>query len=229
MISKYWTTFTLILVLVLFVLLIDIPRLPKWIPLSQWFTKQKIHFGLDLQGGTELIYETDTSQIPEAERALAVEAARDLIERRVNIFGVTEPVIQTVKTEDGWRLMVNLPGIKNVAEAIKMIGETPVLEFKEQTPPKEIALEEKKEIEELVGQWVYTGLTGKQLKTARLVFNPETNEPEVSLEFNDEGAKLFADITSRNIGKQVAIFLDGLPISAPVVREAITGGKAVIA
>ncbi len=342
MISKYWTTFTLILVLVLFVLLIDIPRLPKWIPFSQWFTKQKIHFGLDLQGGTELIYETDTSQIPEAERALAVEAARDLIERRVNIFGVTEPVIQTVKTEDGWRLMVSLPGIKNVAEAIKMIGETPVLEFKEQAQPKEITPEEKKEIEEynkkakklaqdvlknalqlgsdfsilaetysedlgskkqsgdlgwfkkgemvstfeeavfnklrlneitkelvetpfgfhiikktgerkndqgetevrashilirtkseeeikeLAGQWVYTGLTGKQLKTARLVFNPETNEPEVSLEFNNEGAKLFADITSRNIGKQVAIFLDGLPISAPVVREAITGGKAVI-
>ncbi|MDP2755326.1 MAG: protein translocase subunit SecD, partial [Nitrospirota bacterium] len=88
-----------------------------------------------------------------------------------------------------------------------------------------------KSAEDITGpqsEWKITELTGKNLKRSVVEFNPNDNSPEVGLEFDDEGAKMFVEITNRNVGKQVAIFLDGLPISAPTVNEKITGGKAVI-
>lgn len=90
--------------------------------------------GLDLQGGAHLVYEADISQIPADERADAVEGVRDVIERRVNALGVSEPVVQTNRSGDTWRVIVELPGVTNVEQAIKAIGETPVLEFKEESP-----------------------------------------------------------------------------------------------
>lgn len=90
--------------------------------------------GLDLQGGSHLIYEADTSQIPSGEKADALEGVRDVIERRVNAFGVSEPVVQTNRSGEAWRVTVELAGIKDVNQAIKMIGETPILEFKEEGP-----------------------------------------------------------------------------------------------
>jgi preprotein translocase subunit SecD len=130
---------------------------------------------------------------------------------------------------------VELAGVKDVNKAINMIGETPLLEFKE-----EMTEEEKDQVreqfkdsnisEEYLAQFLYksTGLGGKQLDRADVVFNPNTYEPEVQLQFNDEGKKLFREITSRNVGKKVAIYLDGMPISIPVVNEPITDGRAVI-
>lgn len=414
--------------------------------------------GLDLLGGTQLIYQADVSAIPGKDQAVAVEGVRDVIERRVNVFGVAEPNIQTNYSSGKYYVMVELAGIKDTAQAIKMIGETPLLEFKEQNSEKKqitpaqktemdkfnkdaqakavevlgkvlangdfsaladqfsqdltnidekggkkggelgwvnqsdnkeifdlaskiaigktsndiaktsngfeiikveekrvkndpftnkeevevraehllicykdvegcesglskeealqkikdlkskatlanfkelvkqnstepgakdsggelgwfgrgkmvkpfedvvfpqkvgtisdpvetqfgfhlILKQEEKKIEEIkvrhiliktkseadyVGnqsEWKNTELTGKYLKRATIQFNPNDNSPEVSLEFDDQGAKFFADITKRNVGKQVAIFLDGYPISSPTVNEAITGGKAVI-
>ncbi len=411
------------------------------------FYQLPFRLGLDLKGGTHLLYEADTSQIPDKDRANAVEGARDVIERRVNAFGVSEPVVQTNKAGDAWRIIVDLAGVSDVTQAIKMIGETPLLEFKEQgqTTQRPLTAEEKKKLEDYnkqarakaydlldqalkrgtdfatlakeksedtatkdkggdlgflsslsqfkelynkakitkidsiyrdaietdegfniikvtdsqevpeikasqilicyegatrcdkttskdearkkiedlktkltkdnfsllakenstepgasqsggdlgwfgrglmvkpfedaafalkVGQisdivetefgfhliletgerqttqyrvsrilikkekesdilpppepWKYTGLTGKQLKTAQVQFDPNTNNPEVSIEFNDEGKKLFAELTERNVSKPVAIFLDGTPISTPVVQEPIKEGKAVI-
>jgi preprotein translocase subunit SecD len=289
-----------------------------------------------------------------------VQGVRDVIERRVNFFGVGEPVVQTAKAGHEWRLLVELPGIENVHEAIEMIGETPILEFKEPGGPLELTEEQKQSIQEYNSQaqeraeqvlsqallpetdfsalaqeysedegsrdqggdlgwfsreqmvsefsqavfddlevgeitsslvksdygyhiikktdvrttepedmeievegvgegegsitlepreearaqhiliatqseemaqgvnWEYTGLTGQQLKTAFVSFNQQTNEAEVSLEFNEEGAKLFAEITGRNIGQPVAIFLDNAPLSIPVVQEKIPNGQAVI-
>ena len=356
--NKLWISFISIVIIAILAFLIDIPRVPEWIPGYSWFSKQKVHFGLDLQGGTHLIYQTDVSGIPAEQRISAIEGVRDVIERRVNIFGVAEPIIQTAKVGQEWRLIVELPGVKDVNQAIKMIGETPILEFKEQSPIRELTPDEKGEIEvynqdaqkraesvlkqalemgsdftalakeysedpgskdaggdlgwfskgvmvpefekavfddlsvgeitpELVKtvygyhiikkvdervkqntetrveteekgikaeieptkevrashiliaiqseemvkqstQWQYTGLTGKQLKTSFVSFNSQTNESEVSLEFNSEGAKLFGEITARNIGKPVAIFLDGYPLSIPMVKEAISEGRAVI-
>jgi len=410
------------------------------------FYKLPFRLGLDLQGGTHLIYEADTSAIPDKDRDDALEGVRDVIERRVNAFGVAEPVVQTTNAGASQRVIVELAGIKDVSEAIKMIGETPLLEFKEQAVPAETELtadqkkemndynaaakktanevlkkarardadfaalvqeystdeatkavggdlgfitkngiyadlyddaaklkvggvsglietdenigiikleatqdskeakanhllicwegaqscagdlskeDAKKKIDELKAQataenfidlvkanstepgaassggdlgwfgkdmmvkpfeeaafslkvgeisdvietqfgyhliyktdekiikeyrvsrilidkktkaeilppaeeWAYTGLTGKQLVRAQVQFDPNTNAPEISLEFNDEGKKLFGEITERNVGKPVAILLDGEPISVPRVNEAIKEGKAVI-
>jgi len=405
------------------------------------------HLGLDLQGGTHLVYEADTSKIEEGEKASAVEGVRDVIERRVNDLGVAEPLVQLNRSGNKWRVIVELAGIKDVREAIQKIGETPFLEFKEKNPekPRELTAEEKADmdqynaevekranealekakagedfgelakaysddeetreyggeigfinstgpyaelysmadqtevgqvadqliisdeefniikvlekkdgetevrashllicyqgakfceheiteeearnkIEEIknqatpenfadlakensvdpgtkdnggdlgwfteemmikefsdvafeiekgqiseiietefgyhliyktderikpeykvariliikkteidyvpaVEEWISTELTGKQLKRARVEFDPNTNAPQVGLEFNEEGKELFAEITKRNLNKTVAIFLDGKPISIPKVNTPITDGRAVI-
>lgn len=225
------------------------------------------NLGLDLQGGTQLIYEADVSSIPEVDRAGAMESARDVIERRVNAFGVSEPVVQANKGMNGeYRIIAELAGVKDVNEAIKMIGETPILEFKEQNlealnQSMEVSSENGEAVSVDLSQgeatttaedesqatstatstvdgsqgeiseedlWKNTDLTGKYLKRAVLQFNPNDNTPEISLQFNDEGADLFEEITARNVGQQVAIFLDGYVISAPTVNEKISGGQAVI-
>jgi len=409
--------------------------------------------GLDLVGGTHLVYDADVSAIPDTDKNDAVEGARDVIERRINVFGVAEPVVQVNKTTLGdYRIIVELAGVKDVDQAIKMIGETPLLEFKEEATSQQLTADEQTKIdvynkmaeskaqevfgnvlsggdfaalatkysedtatkasggdlgwiteadnpeiaalikslkpgettkdftlgsagyeiakltdkgikkdpftnqdeveveashilicyegktqctsglskeaayekikglkekatpanfaelakanstepavaetggslgwfgqgamvkpfedavfsqkvgtisdiietdfgyhiiykkserkleqykvshiliktmskEDILGkdaQWKNTELTGKYLKRASVQFNPNDNSPEVSLEFDSEGAKLFEDITGRNVGKTVAIFLDGYPISVPTVNQKISGGQAVI-
>ena len=218
------------------------------------------NLGLDLQGGTQLIYEADMSRIDEADREGAMESARDIIERRVNTFGVSEPVVQANKGISGeYRIIAELAGIKDVDQAIKMIGETPILEFKEQNLEALGAIEASQQndvqIEDVIASttgegvvavegvdnsvnadkeiteddlWKNTELTGKYLKRAVLQFDPNDGSPEVSLQFNEEGSDLFAEVTGRNVGKPVAIFLDVYIISAPNVNEKITGGQAVI-
>lgn len=190
--------------------------------------------GLDLQGGAHLVYSADLSNIPEKDRAGAMESARDVIERRVNAFGVSEPLVQVNKSiNGGYQIIAELAGIKDVSEAIKTIGETPLLEFKEQTEiaPQAVNINSSSSPEiklDANSGWKNTELSGKYLKRATVQFNPNDGSPEVSLEFNSEGSKLFEEITGRNIGKPVAIFLDGYPISVPTVNDKITGGSAVI-
>lgn len=390
-------------------------------------------FGLDLQGGTHLVYEANVGAIPEADRSGAMDGVRDVIERRVNAFGVAEPIVQVNKSGDSWRMIVELAGVSDVKQAIKMIGETPILEFKEEgtasadalsaeqkqtmadknaaakknaqddlakmiasgtttglvdlgfidqdgpyaelwkwadahkyvrglyrevvetadgwnalqlkgrddkaqqilashilicyegatrcneTTTKADALKKIQEIKASVtpqnfeltakavstepnasetagslgwfgqgqmvpafdtaafalkkgqisdvvetefgyhliyvrdqrqavrydlarlfykkttpsdilatDQWKQTGLSGKHLKHAQVEFNQQTGAAEVALQFNDEGKKLFGDITERNVGKLVAIFLDGQAISIPRVQSVIADGSAVI-
>lgn len=335
-----------ILILTVLSLLVDLPKVSDFVPGSEWFSKLKVHLGLDLQGGTQLIYKADVSQLPAGDISSSMDGIRDVIERRINIEqsvfgGVSEPVVQTNKAGAEWRVIVELPGVKDIKEAIKMIGETPLLEFKEENPnpQKELTPEQTKEManynqaaekkakevlaKALKGEdfaqlakqysedsskdnggdlgwfgkgvmvpefetaafalkkgaitknlvktsfgyhiikktderttatsteeirashiliktksqadyikpddvWLYTGLTGKNLKSSSVEFDPQSGNPEISLEFDAKGAELFAQITKRNIGKNVAIFLDGAPISVPRVQEAIEGGKARI-
>lgn len=184
--------------------------------------------GLDLQGGTQLTYEADVKNISEADRTSSLEGVRDVIERRVNSTGVAEPVIQVNRSMSGdYRVIVELAGVKNVNEAIKMIGETPLLEFKE-TTNNVVPVSGTSTTATIEQSWVNTELTGKNLKTATLSFDPNDGTPQVALNFDEEGAKMFADITERNVNKPVAIVLDGYTISAPTVNERIPDGKAVI-
>jgi protein-export membrane protein SecD len=189
--------------------------------------------GLDLQGGSQLTYEADVKNIPEKDRATSLEGVRDVIERRVNSTGVSEPVIQVNRSMNGdYRVIVELAGIKDVNEAIKMIGETPLLEFKETTVvPAEITKTGSSTAAATTDAglaWKNTELSGKNLKNATLKFNPNDGSPEVALVFDEEGSKKFETITDRNVNKQVAIVLDGYTISAPTVSQKISGGEAVI-
>ncbi|MDD5022531.1 MAG: protein translocase subunit SecD, partial [Endomicrobiaceae bacterium] len=329
-ISKLRLGFLLIIILAIFTSLIAFPNIPDWVPGNQFFNKFKPNLGLDLQGGAHLVYQADFSNIKADDRLSALEGARDVIERRVNAFGVAEPVIQTSGDD---RIIVELAGVFDVQEAITKIGETPLLEFKEQGPTAsqeeidqfnsqaknkaeealkkaltgydfaKLALELSedsgsknnggvvdfykqeeldpayadvifnklqngqiynqivesqfgyhiiKKIEEqgsgsdkkvksqhvlflkqntaatLEDNWINTELSGKDLKKSNVIFDNTTGQAQVGLEFSDEGSKLFANITERNVGKPVAIFLDSSIITAPRVDEKITQGKAII-
>lgn len=297
--------------------------------------------GLDLQGGTHLIYNADVSQIDASERADSLAGVRDVIERRVNALGVSEPLVQTNQVGDNWRVIVELAGVTDVNQAIQMIGETPLLEFKEENPAAtQLTADQQAELDKMnqevkqeaegvlaralagedfanlaqeysddpgsaangglyqgikkgdfvseyedvifnklksgeiypslvetdfgyhiiakqseagegdnrtidtrhilfafktaadlgisVDEWQNTNLTGTYLKKARVEVDQTSGIPQVALEFNEEGAKLFEEITGRNVGKHVAIFLDGTAISIPTVSTTITGGQAVI-
>lgn len=313
------------------------PWTPSWLP------ERDFRYGLDLQGGASLIYQADLSGLPEAERADALEGVRDVIERRIDFFGIAEPRVAI--REGTQQLLVELPGIKDIDEALEMIGETPVLEFKEliEVETTEEDLEEieahnqsvRQQAEEVLAQvlagedfaqlaqeysdcpssaeggrlgsfqfedmvpefseaafnleegevtselvetdfgyhiikqtrgeddegtieashilfatqqpqadvfWQNTELTGRHLATARRSLDAMTGQAIVELEFNQEGSELFEEVTARNVGQPLAIFLDGFSIIdttgdgkidesdlyAPIVQEKITGGKAVI-
>ncbi|MBU0760707.1 MAG: peptidylprolyl isomerase, partial [Nanoarchaeota archaeon] len=299
--KKIWYAFSGILLLSLLAGLVDYPKVPSWVPGSSFWNRYNVQLGLDLRGGSHLVYQADVVSIASAERADALEGVRDVIERRVNYFGVAEPIVQTNKVGDNWRVIVELPGVKDVEEAIKLIGETPTLEFKEQgaapvadisatdanneqvkikaeqvlarvksgedffqlatefsedpgskdqggdlgyfgkgvmVPDFEQAVwslsvnevtkelvktqfgyhiikktgvrENADKVEEIsashilfktesaaltADQWVSTGLSGKQLSKSQVEFDQQTGVPQVNLTFNEEGKKLFSEIT----------------------------------
>ena len=317
-----------IFILAILAALLDFPQLPGGRVLPASLVKP-YRLGLDLQGGVQLIYTADISKVPAGEASSALEGVRDVIERRVNIFGVSEAVVQTARSGQEWRVIVELPGVTDVAAAIDLIDETPRLEFKEvgsatTTPAAEdetvrsrataglaaaikpgadfaaLAREQSDdgsaeqggdlgwvqlgvfvpEFEDICFRtgkvnavhptlvrtqfgyhvikvlerrgsgdrlearcshilyqtappssgtpWVNTELGGAHLQRSTVTFDPQTGEPQVSLQFNSEGSKLFAEITRKNLGRPVGIFLDGVEISSPVVRDVISSGSAVI-
>ncbi len=212
------------------------PRLNTSFETEKSYLKNNpFRLGLDLSGGSHLIYKADVSQVASGEVDNSMDALRDVIERRVNLFGVSEPLVQIQKSSfisgGEEKLIVDLPGITDVDEAVKMIGQTPLLEFKiENTQAVQDAVvgEDGQVNLDLSQAFTSTELTGKYLKRAVLDFDQNTREPRVSLQFDETGTKLFAEITKANVGKMVAIYLDGAPVSTPVVREEILNGEAVI-
>ena len=353
--QKLWFALGGIVALTAAAAVIDYPNGPDFRWKDQLVREIKVQLGLDLQGGTSLVYEADLSAITPGEEAEALAGVRDVIERRVNAFGVSEPVIQTSRSGESWRVLVELPGITDVNEAIARIGETPTLEFKveaeveplsddqrgfiqslndgyktdaqalldkakagedfaqlakdnsqdtvsateggnlgyfdrnqmvpefaeaaftaevgtvvpdlvqtefgyhiikveDKTTGKLSVLNGDSTAEEAVDEpeveavkashilvqtlpedpsifgpnYAATGLSGQQLERADVQFDPTTNEPQVGLQFDSEGAKLFEEITKNNIGKTVAIYLDGTIISSPQVNATIPDGQAVI-
>jgi len=326
-----------VLLLAVLSAVIAYPQTVRSIPWAySYLEKLKVNLGLDLQGGIHLEYKADVSELEKSKMDEALQAAQDVIERRVNALGVGEPLVQTAQNNNEKRIIVELPGIKDIEEAKKRIKDTPILEFRQEAGPdsegqkmldnfnsqteikakdvlerakkgddfaqlaKEFSedssssenggdldfikkgsiteldkvlfeknlkngevygelvvsqfgwqiiqkIEEKGEGEnreikirhilfqkrtlDMIPQLAYenTGLTGKNLESAQVVFaNQGISEPQVSLKFDEEGTRLFAEITKRNIGKPLAIFLDGQLQSAPTVQVEITNGEAVI-
>lgn len=198
--------------------------------LSKW----PFILGLDLKGGTHLVYRADISAVKGGDIGASMESLRQVIERRVNLFGVSEPLVQVehagfASGSSEERLIVELPGVTDIAAAVDAIGRTPVLEFKmlnDGIKPNDLA--NIKDPAAFAAAFSDTGLTGRLLDRAVLEFNQTTQVPIVSLQFNDEGQKLFADITKNNVGRDLGIFLDGALIELPVIREEIPNGKAQI-
>ena len=173
------------------------------------FVYKKFSLGMDLAGGTILTYQIDWQNVPKEKSKNILEQTKDLVERRINFLGVSE---YFVSFSESGRILIEIPNIKDPEMAKKIIGETPFLEFK--VPQKE--------------EFISSGLTGKYLERAEALINPNTLEPFVSLKFNQEGAKIFKELTRKYLGQSIAIYLDGRLISAPVVREVIENGEAQI-
>lgn len=214
-------------------------------------------FGLDLAGGSQLTYSADVSKIKESEIPALMEVLRVVIEKRINVFGVSEPNVQVEKSsivsgETQHRLIIELPGVTDINTAIEEIGKTPLLEFKLVDQEAVAAQQAVASLSSTTASgtagisnvsvdgvqanndpFIDTGLTGRYLASAALEFSGGTggslsNEPMVSIVFNKEGADLFEKITRDNTGETLAIFLDGEMISSPRINEAIAGGKAII-
>ena len=335
--KKLQLKFAAIILLAVLTGLFSYPQVLNKFPKAfNFFDQKKINLGLDLQGGIHLEYKADVSNIDSAKVSEALQGAQDVIERRVNAFGVGEPLVQTAKSGGDWRVTVDLPGVKDIEQAKQQIKETPLLEFKEEGMDPQIQqmfdsqnAQAKKKAQDLLDQvkkggdfeqlakensqdpgskdkggdlgfvkkgafvpefdkvlfegnlkpgQVYpdlvesqfgwhiikfiesrgegdnlevhsehilisklsveqypqfkyksTGLTGKNLKNAAVTFQSQgLGEPQISLQFDSEGTKLFADLTKANLGKTIAILLDGQIISAPTVQSEITNGEAVI-
>mgnify|MGYP002152237653 CR=1 FL=1 len=189
--------------------------------------------GLDLQGGLHLVYEADLETIPKYDRDSAMQGLRDVIERRVNFFGVAEPIIQLQGEEESRRLIVELAGIQNPSQAIALIGQTPYLEFREYKDnyldifTNNQVVEERGE-GEFESPFEPTLLTGRYLARAEIGLDNVTQEPLIILQFDKEGSLLFEELTKENIGLPLAIFLDGTLLQAPTVQSVISGGRAQI-
>ena len=190
--------------------------------LGKWRLQRDLEIkqGIDLAGGSHLVFQADMSQVGIEDRDAALVAAKENIERRINLFGLSESLVQTSKLGENYRLIVELPGITDADQAIDLIGQTAQLDFRELAPEATRAA--------ALGDYQTTGLTGKDLEKAQVQFDSNTGQPAVGLKFSDEGAKKFTEITSQNVGKPVAIFLDKFPITQPLVREKITSGNAII-
>ncbi|AKM84457.1 MAG: protein-export membrane protein SecD, preprotein translocase subunit SecD [Candidatus Campbellbacteria bacterium GW2011_OD1_34_28] len=212
---------------------------------SQINSESKFPFklGLDLAGGTQLVYQADISNLDAGSVNDSMDALRDVIERRTNMFGVSEPLVQIENAGDARRLIVELPGVTDINQAVTLIGQTPLLEFKVEKPNTAEIISAQREMYEktqngedtsdidplaLEDPYQSTTLTGRYLEKSQLIFDPNTGEPIVLLAFNAEGKDLFAQITKENLNKVVAIYLDGQPITTPVVRSEIRDGKAEI-
>ncbi|HRN96232.1 MAG TPA: protein translocase subunit SecD [Candidatus Levybacteria bacterium] len=196
---------------------------------------QPYKLGLDLQGGARLTYDLKMDDISDVNRENALESTRSIIDQRINVFGVSESVIQTIKTGNESRIVVELPGVTDVNQAIDLIGKTAQLSFWEPSQ-EDLSAEDATSSAYPLGATfflngkkpVQTQLTGKDLEAATVGFNPQNGATEVVLNFTPQGTKFFADITKRNVGNPVLIVLDNEVIQAPVVQSEIPNGQASI-
>lgn len=192
------------------------------------FGRDNLTYGLDLQGGSQVVYSANLSaKDPSETDAQALQGVKMTIERRVNAYGITGATVRTMQNSQGSFVVVQLPGVKDIDQALKLIGATALLNFQEQATASNGTT-----------TWVPATavgsngteeeLTGKYLKpNATVTLDPTTIKPEVAFEWNSEGALLFKQITTRLLNKPLGIFLDNQLISAPTV-QAVISDKGVI-
>ena len=210
--------------------------------LCAYFTfplNKRINLGLDLKGGMHLLLKVDTSHLSGQAKVDAADRAVEVIRNRIDQFGVRETSIQKQGEDE---IVVQLPGVTDRDRAIDIIGKTALLEFKlvsndvdklkqaiAGTLPDGYELKYSEEDKEPLLLEKQSVLIGDALTNAAVHFSQsEFNEPMVALQFNAEGAKKFAEVTASNVGRRLAIVLDGKIQSAPNIKEAIPSGEAVI-
>ena len=184
--------------------------------------KFELKEGLDLAGGSHLVFEADMSKIPEDKKKTALDGVRNVIEKRVNLFGVSEPTVQTSSFGGHDRVIVELPGVSDTKQAVSLIGKTAQLVFMEviEAPGVDGATPS--------ATLKSTDLTGADLQSATVVFDSQTGKPAISLQFTKEGGDKFEKITERNVGKPLPVILDNQIVTQPTVQAKITGGQAQI-
>ena len=223
-----WRVFLIILVTLLAILVVKPNN--KNIKILNETKKIDLVKGLDIAGGSQLTYKLDLSKTEDNQKQQATESLLSVIRKRVDSLGVSEPVIQAGTLNNQKIVTLELPGIQDINQAIDLVGKTANLEFQEQSNGEDG--------DGVTKEWKKTALTGKYLANSTVTYQGGggsgnsaggiKSEPVVSISFNSEGAKLFEEITTRNVSKPVAIILDGEIVSAPNVNEAIVGGNAVI-
>lgn len=184
-----------------------------------------LKYGLDLAGGASLVFNIDTSKVKTEDLSQALESLKSNIERRINLFGVSETNVQISKQNDQYRLIIELPGVEDVSNTVDLIGTTAQLTFRGEVdiPPEATA---SATFYDVFSKDI--GLDGSHLVRSAVEINPNNSEPEVALEFDEEGAKIFAQATKDFLNKRIAILIDDYPLTYPTVQTVITDGKAVI-
>ena len=210
-------TLVLIIILAIFGFAVSALILPL-------FDRQEMRLGLDLQGGIHMVYQADFSAVEPGEEAEAIDGAIAVIEKRINILGVTEPVIQKQGAD---RIMVELPGISEAEKAKRLIGQTALLEF------REMVTDENEEPEWIPATAVANGqekeLNSSYFKENTYITTDDFGRVLLVFEWNKEGSKLSEEITGRLIGQPLGIFLSGEPLLgddgrpiAPIIQSKIT-------
>lgn len=231
--SKPQKNLIFIIVLTIFSLYISLPtdlgyfKIPRLnLKLGRLDLSKEIEIkqGLDIKGGVQVILDTDMSKIEDADKPSALESLKDVVGRRIDLFGVSEVSIKTLQNNNQYRLSIELPGVTDSKQAIELIGETANLQFAYPVFSESASATEEAN---LIG-FNPSSLTGSDLKRAQVTFQTEDSLPAVAIEFNDEGTKKFAQITKENIGKPLAILLDGFPITMPNIEAEIPNGNAII-
>lgn len=217
---------------------------------------EEFSLGLDLVGGAHLEYRALTDAIPAREVSEKMSSLRNAVERRVNLFGVNEPIVQVASSGGEHHLIVEIAGVTDVAKAVELVGRTAKLEFRipsgeqpdtsflenlegpDGEPFSEVQQEQllSQILQQQSSAWEATELDGSYLKQAAVVFQDSISSgsgsavggPQIQIEFTPEGAELFAELTREHVGEQMAIFLDDTLLTAPTIQQEITGGIAVI-
>ncbi len=206
---------------------------------GQTFSRDlEFRYGLDVRGGSEVLMQVDMKDIQESDRDRALQSAREVIARRVDLYGLSESSVTTARTSDSYRLIATIPGITESDAVMNLIGSTAQLDFREYKPstpsgtlaadPSATGSGSATPSGLRVADFVPTDLSGKDLSRASVVIDQVTSQPVIGLEFSPEGTKKLASLTKRNIGKPVAIFMDDYPVNAPTVQNEITDGRAQI-